>query len=265
MVLRKGILAVSLLIASTTHAGTFYDCQADKDGVCNKSRFGFGLAGLYLQAYPQGYLGANIGTPWDWGGMIEGNYYLEENTDITLNWLHYNFDYYSLLTGADFSAANNLNNIYAELGHAFDLSSTSTARLSGGIQYLRLNTDKYDELSTSFNDKYQGLGPRVGFNLNYRANEYFSLFTNSAVSILMGTLTSFFNDASMRHHALSIPAVEEKLGVSYTKPLKQGMVSLSTGWLVVSYFNLTSYFPSDNMVSSNLTLSGPFLEAKWRG
>lgn len=263
------ILGMSLLTVSTTYAGAFYDCSADKDGVCKKSSFGFGLTGLYLDAYSQAFPAtggtgnyASFKAPSHWAGGIEGNYYFANNNDVTVNYLHYNFNYNGGSNTDYTTGTYNLNVINAELGQSFDLSPRSTMRLTGGLQYFNLSGATYSDGTTRIG-KYNGVGPRVGLNANYKINETFSVFANSAASILLGrsnrSSSTGFSAADVRRFDIATPEVEAKLGISYNRPFRQGMVTVSSGWSVVNYFNLIG----DER--RNLTLSGPFLEAKWRG
>lgn len=265
---KQGIICgVMLFAASTPYAGTFYDCHADKDGSCQQPRFGLGLTGLYLQPSSSSLVGSSDRKPWVWAGGIEGSYYFKDKKDLTANWLHYNLHYNRDRDSSEFEPVpfrvnNPLNIINVELGQSFDLSSRSTIRLSGGLQYLNANVNTIYATGNYFNDKYRGIGPRVGLNADYKINESFSVFANSAASILLGRSTRSTNlggSSGPIRHDIAIPELEAKLGVSYNKPMKQGMVSVSAGWTVVNYFNLVGEKRAD------LTLSGPFLAARWRG
>lgn len=263
------ILAVSLLMTAVSYAGTFSDCPLEKDGSCKKSRFGLGLTGLYLQAYSKDVAAdaSSFNAPSDWAGILEGSYYFEDRTDLTINWMYYDLDYRGVDTeaseGGRFAKFDEeLNIVNAELGRSFDLSPKTIIRLAGGVQYLNLNGDSAYDNGQIFTARHRGVGPRVGLNARYKFTEQFSVYANNAVSILLGRSTRYsiaVDDYNVSRSYITFPELETKLGLSHNHLFKQGMVTFSAGWSVVNYFNLIGKDHSD------LTLSGPFLEAKWRG
>ncbi|RUR12582.1 Lpg1974 family pore-forming outer membrane protein [Legionella sp. km772] len=237
--------------------------------------------------------------PWDWGGILDGRYHFSEQGDVNLSWMYYSVDY----RGTDFSQNHyntgtigtnddlnlvsgkiKLNAVNAEFAQSFDLSPRTRTRLFAGVQYLNIknnfNTAHFSVSSDSESgrssftsntftgNKYEGVGPRVGLDGNYKLKDNFSLFASSAFSILLARSNQNVSDDSASlpfasasqsfrntSASLSIPELEAKLGLTYDKPLAQARVALSAGWSVINYFNV--------LEGNDLTLSGPYLQAKW--
>lgn len=183
-----------------------------------------------------------------------------------------------------------LNSVNAEFAHSFELSR-STVRLFAGAQYLNV-ADKFNESDASFStetsssgvipnidqstsitkDKYEGVGPRIGLGANYKLKEHFSVFANSAAAIVLARQTRSLPSSNLSsglgatnsstslsslHRDIAIPELEVQLGLAFSKPIDRGLISLSSGWSVINYFNFFQ--------SSDLTLSGPFLQGRWIG
>jgi hypothetical protein len=239
--------------------------------------------------------------PWDWGGVIDGRYHFSDKNDINLSWMYYSVDYrgtdlYSnVFTYTEFSYRGNsinvisgrikLNSVNAEFAQSFELSPRSWARLFAGGQYLNIKTKSslasfsastggfgsYRYGSNTFTEnKYEGIGPRIGLDANYKLKENVSIFANSAATILLArrtqsesgdsysfTGTSVSSNVRTDRSNKSIPELEAKLGLTYNQPLMNGSAALSAGWSVINYFNL--------LEGSDLTLSGPFVQGKWVG
>lgn len=321
------LLGASLitLLEAPLYAGAVHSSH-EKDIASKTPSFELGLTALYLQAYsatlPTNSISINTDinledknskAPWNWGGILEGRYYISDNNDLSLNWMHYDFDFTGIKNGTSAftyspetgvivtdrgvsttksNGTINLNTVNAEIAHSFDLSSRSLIRLSAGAQYLNV-TKKSNQLYQDFtteiteptgtvtqnllqtsyltNDKYQGGGPRIGLDARYKLKGNFSLFANSAATILLarhtqnsssressfsgGITTAGTPSMATTRSDIAIPEIEAKLGVTYIKPMDRGFVSFSTGWSVVNYFSLFG--------TSDLTLSGPFLQGKW--
>ena len=236
--------------------------------------------------------------PWGWSGIIDGRYHLSDQSDVNLSWMYYSFDYngtstfnfidktsepsYIANSTTTVSGKITINSVNAEFAQSFALSTRSMARIFAGAQYLNVadkstlfyhQTDPKspDVFSSTFtNNKYEGIGPRIGLDANYKLKGNFSVFANSATTILLARNTlsassgfSSFGNLSdnlrTKHKDIAIPELEAKLGLTYHASLAHGAASLSAGWTVINYFNMLG----DNR--SNLTLSGPFLQGKWEG
>jgi hypothetical protein len=235
--------------------------------------------------------------PWDWGGIVEGRYHFSGQNDVNLSWMSYSLDYHATdishgitnfgagprtSNGINVSSGRiNLNSVNGEFAQSFDLSSRSTVRLFAGGQYLNIknkarrssidvfeaDTGPETTLGGSVsNNKSQGIGPRIGLDANYKLKGNFSVFANSAATILLArrTLSSSGFSANSTFHStrrsdIAIPELEAKLGLTYNQPLAHGMASISAGWSVINYFSLLDADRND------LTLSGPFLQGRWVG
>ncbi|WP_165475034.1 Lpg1974 family pore-forming outer membrane protein [Legionella yabuuchiae] len=302
--LNKVIASSSLLIlffGSVLHA-------KDSNTVLQNSALDIGLTALYLKTYSESLPTNSVNShssefervntsfegPWDWAGILEGSYHFMDRADLILNWMYYSVDY----NGTDLinhiggdnprqdisrnSGKLKINSVNAEAGQSFDVSAKGTARLSGGVQYLNIKdklsnseVNSVGELPTLINDSYQGLGPRVGLDANYKLKGNFAVFANSAATILLARhkqSTSSRQSSSpsspstfrSSHRDITIPELEVKLGISVNKPIQHGVVSLAAGWTAINYFNLLAQ-QLNTSDKNNLTLSGPFLQGKWVG
>ncbi|RUR12583.1 Lpg1974 family pore-forming outer membrane protein [Legionella sp. km772] len=235
--------------------------------------------------------------PWDWGGILDGRYHFSDNNDLSLSWMSYSVGYRAtdishrvdnfgagLFTTDSISVGSGrvkLNSVNAEFGQTLAITPRSIVRLFAGVQYLNVQkkstgysysvfaTDTGPAINTGSSvveNKYDGVGPRLGLDANYKLKGNFSVFANSAATILLARRTlssSGKSNNSSRYSTLrrdiAVPELEAKLGLSYSKPLANGTASISAGWSVINYFNLLD----DDR--NNLTLSGPFLQGRWVG
>ena len=61
------------------------------------------------------------------------------------------------------------------------------------------------------------------------------------------------------------PALEGKLGATYTYAMAQGDLSLDLGWMWVNYFNVLSTGTRGATNQSDFGVQGPFVGLKWLG
>lgn len=240
---------------------------------------------------------ASGNAPWNWGGAIDLRYHFSNKNDVNLNWMYYALHHSATTAGRDTATFENdstssqeiktasgrirLNSVNAEFAQSFDLTPRSTARLFAGGQYLNVKKKVTSSLVGVFVDQngtrvisgagiahhtYEGVGPRIGLDANYKLKGNFSVFANSAATILLArrTLSSsgFSGNSSLKirqRSDIAIPELEAKLGLTYNQPFVHGTVSISAGWSVINYFSLLD---ADR---NNLTLSGPFLQGRWVG
>ena len=273
---------------------------------CSSPAWDFGVQVLYLKpSYSNfNYFGTNIasGTAqffglnynWGWGFKVEGSYLFSTGNDLNFNWSHYNQRTSSLvpdnvLTALGVPVNSVLANIEPkwdavnlELGQRVDFSEFKRLHYYAGFQYARVDTNAlvlargdYLNISSVGRVQYNGFGPRMGADFTYRWNNGFSIYAESAGALLVGTSSlsgrsSFPSvDGATAIRALKtaiVPALEAKLGTTYTYTMSQGVLSLDAGWMWLEYFS------SENMGStlskpmlSNFALQGPYVGLKWIG
>lgn len=176
-----------------------------------------------------------------------------------------------------------------EFGQHVDFGDNKAIRFHGGAQYARLSDDvdstsnvTYTQTSPSatltnfvqssdYHHTYNGFGPRLGMDMSYDWGNGLGLYANGATAILAGTRSHSVtytdsNNSTARNYSLSrtaiVPAVDAKLGATYTYAMAQGDLTLDAGWMFVNYFNVTSNVEGD---VSDFGLQGPFIGLKWLG
>jgi len=172
-----------------------------------------------------------------------------------------------------------------EFGQHVDFGDNKAIRFHGGAQYARLAnhttssagalittplvTESYD-FATTYNPTYNGFGPRVGMDMSYDWGNGLGIYANGATAILAGTrsFNSTYTDSRGNSLGFSgtrttvVPAVDAKLGATYTYAMAQGDLTLDAGWMWVNYFNVHRNIAG---VDSDMSLQGPFVGLKWLG
>ena len=277
-----------------THAKSIKSCS--KAGAsCEKSALDVGVTALYLQSYTGYFFGSSVitsdsfelesgsgNTPWDWGGALDVRYHFFDKNDVSVSWMHYSTNYGATTNNYGslyrVSGTLKLNSVNADFAQTFTPSPETTARFFVGAQYLNVNSRPSSSLTVTssdnpsansfFNefdkDKHEGLGPRMGLDANYKLKGNFSVFANSAATILLARQTLSASGYSRQkyyqhnlHADVAVPELEAKLGLTYNKSFGNGTASISAGWFVINYFSL--------LEGNNLTLSGPFVQGRWVG
>ena len=176
-----------------------------------------------------------------------------------------------------------------EVGQHVDFGDNKAIRFHGGAQYARLansvtksagtlltQTEAGTTTSMSYSDTgtynptYNGFGPRLGMDMSYDWGNGLGIYANGATAILAGTRSgsgsysdSLGNSLSTsRSQTVIVPAVDAKLGATYTYAMAQGDLTLDAGWMWVNYFNVHGNYEGDN---SDFGLQGPFIGLKWLG
>lgn len=195
------------------------------------------------------------------------------------------------------------NAINIELGQKIDLTAFKLFRVHGGLQivYIKAETslDGYDSFIgfSSANDShsakaattYSGFGPRVGIDMLYPATMGLDVYANLATALFAGTSKfyksysdnivnspPFPSTSSATRNSVVVPEIEGKLGLSYSKLIGQGTLTLDAGYMWLTYIGpllFSQWKPTgnnfslnvENMVDSesNFTLNGPYFGLKW--
>ncbi len=175
-----------------------------------------------------------------------------------------------------------------EVGQHVDFGDNKAIRFHGGAQYARLANDTDSSSSITFtspvagtftqaldyNHTYNGFGPRLGMDMSFDWGNGLGIYANGATAILAGTRSHSFaySDAvdgvagnvvtgNLSRTAI-VPAVDAKLGATYTYAMPQGDLTVDAGWMWVNYFNARSNVAGD---VSDFGLQGPFVGLKWMG
>lgn len=172
-----------------------------------------------------------------------------------------------------------------EFGQHVDFGDNKAIRFHGGAQYARLAnsvtrnagsflTSGTDSISYShsstYNPTYNGFGPRLGMDMSYDWGNGLGIYANGATAILAGTrsFSATYSDSLSNSVGASgsrtviVPAVDAKLGATYTYAMAQGDLTLDAGWMWVNYFNVHANIEGDN---NDFGLQGPFIGLKWLG
>ena len=288
--LKKGLPWVLLLPYIAVHAGTSgipkLGCQAN--GVaspCRTNAWELGVSALYLQpssvintpAITEGNQDRFINPPSDWGFDLEGSYYFNKGSILTIDWLNFsdkNSDFYTATTGNDtyLSTSTKVNIVNAELGQQTRLGEDSLVRLFAGVQYASIKdqdtrtTLTTDPISSTFqSSNYSGAGPRLGADFSRELPHGFNAFAQGAMSLLIGdgkgkqfTLTS---QSVFNHHLQMVPSLDAKLGLGYQINMEKASFNVMGGWMFQRYFDAVLF--NDNKSIYAYSLNGPYIKAKW--
>jgi len=191
----------------------------------------------------------------------------------------------STVEGGNSSTDPKWDAVNFEFGQHVDFGDNKAIRFHGGAQYARLanntslnagelihfgtTTTSYDFTSV-VNKTYNGFGPRVGMDMSYDWGNGLGIYANGATAILAGTRATNGTYTDSRHNSIGgsssdtviVPALDAKLGATYTYAMAQGDLTLDAGWMWVNYFDVHNDASSS---ASNFGLQGPFIGLKWLG
>lgn len=199
----------------------------------------------------------------------------------------------------------NWDAVNLEFGQHVDFGEFTNVRFHGGLEYARVNakanmngqavannpnvpsaTVASQSLTTT--SSYNGVGPRLGADMSYDWNNGLGVYANGAMAMLVGTSSFTLNNTnglpgtitpgattstanlafSTKGSATTInPALEGKLGATYTYAMAQGDLSLDLGWMWVNYFNVLQDKgrKAADITTSDFGVQGPFVGLKWLG
>lgn len=181
-----------------------------------------------------------------------------------------------------------------EVGQHVDFGENKSIRFHGGGQYARLtNTTTFSGSNTvsattpfgplagvysssgSMNPTYNGFGPRLGADMAYDWGNGLGLYANGAAAILAGSskFSTAYSDSlgnvvsTNSSKTVVVPAIDAKLGATYTYAMAQGDLTLDAGWMWVNYFSVNQN-PGSLLAGGadgDFGLQGPFIGLKWLG
>jgi hypothetical protein len=172
-------------------------------------------------------------------------------------------------------------------------------RLHAGINFSRVanysneitnySTNFYDltefyfhTTSVSSTSSYNGFGPRLGFDLMHKFSSGLSVNGTLAASLLAGTNTSSVINTTSRtnipynvydgtggrttvgSHAVIVPELDAKLGLSYDYAMANGDLYADIGWLWANYFS-PLYNINASYASQNFGLQGLYFGLRYAG
>ena len=198
--------------------------------------------------------------------------------------------YTSTVEGGESTIDPKWDAVNFEFGQHVDFGDHKAIRFHGGAQYARLansitkssgaligypgvtlssSTTSYTHAST-YNPTYNGFGPRLGMDMAYDWDNGLGIYANGATAILAGTRSFNATYSDSLHNSVGtsgsqtviVPAIDAKLGATYTYAMAQGALTLDAGWMWVNYFNVHQDIDGDN---HDFGLQGPFIGLKWLG
>ncbi|MDP1603476.1 MAG: Lpg1974 family pore-forming outer membrane protein [Legionella sp.] len=292
--LQKLTLATLVLGSSTLFAGTMGpSCLPGSVTVpCEASAWDFGIQALYLRAVNEDYQQSRVvglteyyddhDHDWGWGFRLEGSYHFNTGNDIDINWYHYRRSSSTVFTptapGALFSFATEpkWDAVNFEFGQNVNLGEQTNIRFHGGLDYTRFEKD-YTIANSPIGwvrtggTKFTGVGPRTGFDLSYNLANGFGVYGKGAATLLVGddkffqtTVGPFPTAYVSGSKRTVIPAMDGKLGVTYTYAMAQGLFSLDAGYLWVHYFDVDQ-FGFAGSGKRSFGLEGVVAGVKWVG
>lgn len=215
----------------------------------------------------------------------------------------------SLLKVGNVRLKFNYDSVQLDLGKYINAGSNLQTRLFTGLNALFLKEEinsTFHGLPTlpvfNFNNtsKYNGIGPRLGFTNKYDIYHRIRLvgqfagsvlygkmqpaqykFTGSSVELILAGINVNYEGLSNPSVNQLVPALDAKLGLSYTYIIKQASeLTIEFGYMGAVYFDaLSSYETNNNVIPidsgslstasakhthSNFSLGGPYVTANVR-
>ncbi len=300
--LKKTLITALVLGSSTVCAGSMGPVctQGNVLVPCEQRAWDVGIQALYLQPEYTGFDYATqftnasgsithnnaLDPQWGWGFKLEGSYHFNTGNDLNVNWYYLNNSGESDFTSVDFLTQQGAfpgrlqlgtvwDAVNVEFGQLVEFSKAKQIRFHGGVQYAYMNlnsTSTVQYFLGALNTTFNGFGPRVGADGIYRWDNGLSVFINGAAALLVGrsafdlTIGGFLSNGAI---TTVTPELEAKLGAQYEVAVMRGDLSLNAGWMWVNYSNpfLVSppAFTRSNPMSSNFSVTGPFVGVKWLG
>ncbi|MBL1175070.1 Lpg1974 family pore-forming outer membrane protein [Pantanalinema sp. GBBB05] len=171
----------------------------------------------------------------------------------------------------DYSSTN------VEIGHTFQIGRQLGVRVFGGVQAAAVDRTMTTELDgvdytngkIKLKNEFSGVGPRLGIEGKLLLGAGFSLFGRGAGSLMVGELSSSFNETDndgadtvanidYDRGGQLVPVLEAALGVDWEAALgKSAKLNISAGYEVQQMFNVT-----ENIRFSDAASPGVFTREK---
>ncbi len=258
----------SSLIISSCYAGTYLSTQPQE-------AYTIEIGSAYLNPVPDGLSHHNTWREkFGFSQYISGSYNLSRKYDIKLGFDHFSKTINSRVNANTASLDSKFAIFSAGFGKTFNPDPMLILRPFLELQYAKL-TDNF-EVNTGLGDDLtvQGLGPKVGVDLDYSLNQSFSLTADSAVSILVSKYTSRANNAARGPHRTTpgdfrgvMTGLSFSAGGKYQKQFHSGSLALQGGWKIHYFDNAqlqtTGDITLEAFPNQALSWNGVFLSASW--
>lgn len=282
----------------------FPNDQLQTIGVNPKWSFGFELEGAYQlstgnEINLNWYHFRNAITKTTDGG-VNSAYIL---SSMPLTPLDGNFSYGILWQGGTYATNADWDQVNLEFAKHVHLGDKDFLRLHAGINYSRVANYSNEITSYSYSNStlssiagtirsivsstssYNGFGPRLGFDLMHKFSSGLAVNGTLAASVLAGTNTSslinvvdaptgtatnsvglpvVLGQSIVGSHAVIVPELDAKLGVSYDYAMANGDLYADIGWLWANYFS-PLYNINANYASQNFGLQGLYFGLRYAG
>lgn len=225
---------------------------------------------------------------WSWAYKLEGAYRFGTGKDIELSWFHMksiNTHGYvgnmMLSTGAKYKIGDpyirfvpKVDTIRLELGQLMNLGNQFHIRFHGGFAYGHNNTSTQvtarrplsDDIPIyqSYTFDYSAVAVVAGADLTFDVRKGFSIYAHSGTALFVGrsNWNSFIaataiekNNVRGIQSAVAVaPAIDGKLGATYTYPMLQGDLGINAYWMCARA-----------IIGYNFSIQGAGLGLRWLG
>jgi hypothetical protein len=288
---------------------------------------GWHVGAQYIYVQPTGdqlYTDLNSQSKWASGVRVETGYHFGNGNDVTVNWTYFsknskrsNSAMYSPYSMSDYEVPylsdvvidnpvekvkSTFNVVNLEFGQMAHWGEKVSTRFHAGVQYASIkrtfnsfdrvsytrNSLKIEEtMQGSFQQKFRGIGPRIGLDAFYQIGESnLSLVGKTAIAVLAGSSkiskiqqrAVYTVDSTPVLEVIGItpntrsrivtPAFEAKLGLEYNMPLATGDLVFEGGYQWANYPQTMKSLSSYSKLTgdqNNFGFHGFYVGARWSG
>ncbi len=290
--LMKRILFSALMLASLASFSGTAGCTAeDNSPACYNYSLDFGVQALALQLASGHAAMATKGSTqngiiniypsnkqFKWGYLIQGSYHFENSKDITLQYIHFDNDFNTSFTVGNglwtLSEKYRWNQINLEFAKKLSFSNFNF-RPHAGISwqnFKRIERRLVGATNITIDAAFNGIAPRVGIDVSYDITKQVRAFANTATALFYGkqkfTTTQNNNSLSGIYDGKLSPQQEVKAGLSYTRMMGDGQLTLQVAYYWVSFFGVLQALGSitdGNLYKQTYAFHGATLGVHWLG
>lgn len=252
---------------------------------------------------------------WGVGFELNGGYHFDRGSDISANWSHWDrsttktrqsvaaFPASVLNLPGNISGLVTVNELSStvrprwdavnlEFGQLIEFDPHRTIRPFAGISYVRILAGSSTTVNAMFTPDsggalvpyssynlislaYNGVGPRVGGDLQFDWRNGLAFYIDGAVAVFVGS-SKYSDFQSINHvtingtNSIAVPEVEAKIGGSYSFPFPfvSGKGSINAGWTWVAYMGPLSESTTSLLkgpTNVNFNIQGGYLGLTWVG
>ncbi len=219
------------------------------------------------------------------GTRLEAAYLYGQGHDMAVNWTYTSRSKEKTLSvdigDETFDVAttkldSRMNLFNVEFGQHIDIASHLDMRIHGGFEYALLHSDPQVDVNilngiqVDAGYMVRGYGPRLGFDLDYLAQNGFGVFLHSSIALLHSSASTSgkvtFTDARQQQHTFSeigkefitTAAYEMRGGLKYMHQFTYGDLTIRGGYQTHNFVNVRSR-------THNLSWDGGFVGVSWLG